>query len=101
MPGYVAPGLWSNFDTPSWGLLTAVVVVVGAAALALRSRPKPAAALLTGAALLTALHAAELPLVGNSLGDASPSTGFWLALAAMATLLGAAGMSAAGNRSEP
>ncbi|WP_285482415.1 hypothetical protein [Amycolatopsis sp. NBRC 101858] len=101
VPGYVAPGLWSNFDTPSWGLLTTVVVVVGAAALALRSRPKPAAALLAGAALLTALHAAELPLVGGSLGDASPSTGFWLALAAVAALLIAAGMSVAGSRGEP
>ncbi|MEU0794592.1 hypothetical protein ABZ342_31415 [Amycolatopsis sp. NPDC005961] len=101
VPGYVAPGLWSNFDTPSWGLLTAVVVVVGAAALALRSRPKPAATLLAGAALLAALHAAELPLVGGSLGDASPSTGFWLALAAVAALLVAAGMSVAGSRHEP
>ncbi|MEV7040143.1 hypothetical protein [Amycolatopsis sp. NPDC051061] len=101
VPGYVAPGLWSNFDTPSWGLLTAVVVVLGAAALALRSRPKPAAALLTGAALLAALHAAELPLVGGALGDASPSTGFWLALAAVAALLVAAGVSVAGGRRAP
>ncbi|MEV6829885.1 hypothetical protein [Amycolatopsis sp. NPDC051102] len=98
LPGYVAPGLWSNFDTPSWGLLTAAVVVVGAAALATRSRPKPAAALLAGAALLTGLHAAELPLVGGTLGGASPATGFWLALAATAALLVAAGMAAAGGR---
>ncbi|MEU5257779.1 hypothetical protein [Amycolatopsis sp. NPDC021455] len=101
VPGYVAPGLWSNFDTPSWGLLTAAAVVVGAALLALRSRPKPAAALLSGGALLVALHAAELPLVGGALGDASPSTGFWVALAAVAALLVAAGMSAAGGRREP
>ncbi|OXM67015.1 hypothetical protein CF165_19260 [Amycolatopsis vastitatis] len=101
VPGYVAPGLWSNFDTPSWGLLTAAAVVLGAAALALRSRPKPAAALLSGAALLVALHAAELPLVGGALGGASPSTGFWVALAAVAALLVAAGMSAAGGRREP
>ncbi|GAB3153301.1 hypothetical protein GCM10027258_55630 [Amycolatopsis stemonae] len=98
VPGYVAPGLWSDFDTPSWGLLTAAVVVVGAALLALRSRPKPAAALLTGAALLVALHAAELPLVGGALGGASPSTGFWVALAAVVALLVAAGLSAAGGR---
>jgi hypothetical protein len=98
VPGYVAPGLWSDFDTPSWGLLTAAAVVVGAAALALRSRPKPAAALLSGAALLVALHAAELPLVGGVLGDASPSTGFWIALAAVAALLVAAGMAVAGGR---
>ncbi len=98
VPGYVAPGLWSDFDTPSWGLLTAAVVVVGAAVLALRSRPKPAAALLTGAALLALLHAAELPLVGGSLGGASPATGFWVALAAAVALLAAAAMSAAGAR---
>ncbi|SFW45160.1 hypothetical protein [Amycolatopsis australiensis] len=98
VPGYVAPGLWSNFDTPSWGLLTAAVVVVGAALLALRSRPRPGAALLTGAALLVALHAAELPLVGGALGDASPSAGFWVALAAVAALLVAAGISAKDRR---
>ncbi|MET8852981.1 hypothetical protein [Amycolatopsis sp. NPDC004625] len=100
--GYVAAGLWSRFDTPSWGLLTAAVVVLGAAALATRARPRPAAALLAGAALLTALHAAELPLVGGSLGGASPAAGFWLALAATAALLAAAGMAggtaAAGGR---
>ncbi|MFJ1762043.1 hypothetical protein ACIOD2_17090 [Amycolatopsis sp. NPDC088138] len=100
VPGYVAPGLWSNFDTPSWGLLTAAAVVVGAAVLALRSRPKPAAALLVGAALLAVLHAAELPLVGGSLGGASPATGFWVALAAAVALLVAAAMSAAGARRE-
>ncbi|MEU7784267.1 hypothetical protein [Amycolatopsis sp. NPDC049159] len=98
VPGYVAPGLWSDFDTPSWGLLTAAVAVVGAAALALRSRPKPAAALLAGAAVLTGLHAAELPLVGGTLGGASPATGFWLALAAAVALLIAAGLAAAGGR---
>ncbi|MGK3205233.1 hypothetical protein [Amycolatopsis sp. MEPSY49] len=98
VPGYVAPGLWSNFDTPSWGLWTTVVVIVGAAGLAVRSRPRPAAALLTGAALLAALHAAELPLVGGTLGGASPSTGFWVTLAAVAALLIAAGLSAAGGR---
>jgi hypothetical protein len=98
VPGYVAPGLWSHFDTPSWGLLTAAVVVVGAALLALRSRPRPAATLLLGAALLVALHAAELPLVGGTLGDATPATGFWVALAAAAALVLAAGMSAAAGR---
>ncbi|ADJ42620.1 hypothetical protein AMES_0798 [Amycolatopsis mediterranei S699] len=97
VPGYVAAGLWSHLDTPSWGLLTAAAVVVGATALATRSRPKPAAALLVGAALLTALHAAELPLVGGTLGGASPAAGFWVALAATAALLAAAGMSAAGK----
>jgi len=97
VPGYVPAGLWSHLDTPSWGLLTAAAVVVGAAVLATRSRPKPAAALLAGAALLTALHAAELPLVGGTLGGASPATGFWVALAATAALLAAAGM-ALGHR---
>ncbi|MEU4249478.1 hypothetical protein AB0F15_18905 [Amycolatopsis sp. NPDC026612] len=101
VPGYAAAGLWSRFDTPSWGLLTAAAVVVGAAALATRSRPKPAAAVLAGAALLTALHAAELPLVGGALGGASPAAGFWIALAATAALLIAAGMAVAGGRRAP
>ncbi|MDQ7805329.1 hypothetical protein Q5425_16400 [Amycolatopsis sp. A133] len=101
VPGYVAPGLWSHLDTPSWGLLTAAAVVAGAAALATRSRPKPAAALLAGAALLTALHALELPLVGGTLGGASPAAGFWVALAATAALLIAAAVAVAGGRRAP
>jgi hypothetical protein len=103
-PGYVAPGLWSNFDIPSWGLLSTLVVIVGAALLALRSRPGPAAALLTGSAVLAGLHAAELPLVGGGIGGAQAATGFWLALGTAAALLIAAVMSvmpaAGGGRAE-
>lgn len=97
-PGYTAAGLWSNFDTPSWGLLTALVIVLGAAALALRSRPRPAAALLVGAALLAGLHAAELPLVGGSVAGAQAATGFWVALASAVAFLVAAVMAIAGAR---
>ena len=89
-PAYVVPGLLRDFDTPSWGLLTALLVTLGAAGLALRSRPRPAASLLVGAALLAGLHAAELPLVGGGIGGAQPATGFWLALAAAVAFLIAA-----------
>lgn len=99
-PDYVAAGLWSNFDTPSWGLLTALVIILSACVLALRSRPRPAAALLVGAALLAALHAAELPLVGGGVSGAQAAIGFWLALASAAAFLVAAVMAVVGARRE-
>ncbi|MFE0310255.1 hypothetical protein [Amycolatopsis sp. NPDC058986] len=97
-PGYVPPGLWANFDTPSWGLLTALVVVLGSLALSQRSRPGPAAAGLIGAALLVAVHAAEYPLIGSALDGARPATGFWLALGALVAVLAAAVMAFGGAR---
>ncbi|MDT8909631.1 hypothetical protein [Amycolatopsis sp. PS_44_ISF1] len=96
---YSPPGLWSDFDTSSWGLLTAVLVVLGVLALAVRSRPGAAAASLGGAAAVLALHVAELPLVGLALfGGARPGLGFWLGLAAVVATAVAAVMAATGAR---
>ncbi len=97
-PGYTPPGLWSNFGTESWGLLSALVVVLGLCALVVRSRPAAAAAALTGATLLLGLHAAELPLVGAEFDGSSAGIGFWLALGAAVISLVAAGMAVAGSR---
>ncbi|MEC3982435.1 hypothetical protein QMK34_45175, partial [Amycolatopsis sp. H20-H5] len=97
-PDYVPAGLWSNFDIPSWGLLATILVVLGALALAVRARPVPSAAALTGVALLMALRAAELPLVGSSIAGATAAAGFWLSLAAVAASLLAAVMAATGAR---
>ncbi|WIX79891.1 hypothetical protein QRX50_03560 [Amycolatopsis carbonis] len=94
-PGYSAPGLWSDFDTPSWGLLTALLVVLGVLALSVRSRPGAAAAALTGAVLVLAVHVAQLPLVG--IAGRTPALGFWFGLAAIVVTATAAATAAAGG----
>lgn len=97
--GYVPPGLWSEFRTPSWGLLAGALTVVGVVALALRSRPAPAAGLLVGAACLLGLHAAAVPLSSGHLDGAEPGTGTWVALVAVTALLTSAAIALAGSRS--
>ncbi|MDQ2582456.1 hypothetical protein [Saccharothrix yanglingensis] len=71
----------------SWGLLVALVTVLGAAALALRARPGNGAALLLGAAAVTGTRALEYPLTAARAAGAEPGPGLWLALAATAALL--------------
>jgi hypothetical protein len=97
-PEYVAPGLWSDFGTPSWGLLGAVLTVLGAAALALRSRPGQAAALLFGAVVVLAVRAAELPVLGGQVQGSQAGLGFWLTLAGMVAFVLAAVLSATGAK---
>ncbi|WP_255638889.1 hypothetical protein [Amycolatopsis sp. DSM 110486] len=94
-PDYPSPGLWSDFDTPSWGLLTALLVVLGVLALSVRSRPGAAAAALTGAVLVLAVHVAQLPLVG--IAGRTPALGFWFGLAAIVVTATAAATAAAGG----
>lgn len=94
-PDYPSPGLWSDFDTPSWGLLTALLVVLGVLALSVRSRPGAAAAALTGAALVLAVHVAQLPLVG--IAGRTPALGFWFGLAAIVVTATSAATAAAGR----
>ncbi|HWD06656.1 MAG TPA: hypothetical protein VG674_29870 [Amycolatopsis sp.] len=95
-PDYTTPGLWSDFDTPSWGLLTAVLVVLGALALSARSRPAAAAAALAGSALLPALNASQLFLV--DVPGRTPALGFWLSAAAVVVTATAAGIAAGGAK---
>jgi hypothetical protein len=97
-PDYVAPGLWTNFSDQSWGLLAAVLTVLGAIALVPRSRPSSAASLLLGATLVLALRAAELPMLGGQVEGAQAGTGFWLSLGCAGALLIAAVMAVAGAR---
>ncbi|WP_210718589.1 hypothetical protein [Amycolatopsis acididurans] len=85
-PDYVEPALWSNFGTPSWGLLLALITVVGVCLLAPRCRPARAAALLAGATCLAGLRVAEYPLTVGVAG-AHPGVGWWLALACAVALL--------------
>lgn len=97
-PEYVAPGLWSDFGTPSWGLLGAALTVLAAAALALRSRPGQAAALLVGAVVVLAVRAAELPVLGGQVAGSQAGLGFWLTLAGMVAFALAAVLAATGAR---
>jgi hypothetical protein len=92
-PDFVAVRLF-DFRVGSWGLLIAVLAIVAAAALALRSRPSRAAALLLGAALVAAVRALEYPLTSARVADAAPGPGLWLAGASAVALLAGAAMSA-------
>jgi hypothetical protein len=97
-PDYVAPGLWTNFSDQSWGLLAAVLTVLGAIVLVPWSRPSSAASLLLGASLVLALRAAELPMLGGQVEGAQAGAGFWLSLGCAGALLIAAVMAVAGAR---
>ncbi|XVV03181.1 hypothetical protein ACQPW3_38570 [Actinosynnema sp. CA-248983] len=74
----------------SWGLLIALVAVLGAIALALVSRPVKGAALLLGAAGVTVTRALEYPLTASRAADTAPGPGLWLAVAATVALVIAA-----------
>ncbi|ALG13776.1 hypothetical protein [Kibdelosporangium phytohabitans] len=84
---YVAPGIWSNFRTASWGLVIALIAVVMAAAIASTSRPPRAAALLFGSAGLVAVHALEVPMTGGRAEGSAAAAGTWLSLATIAALV--------------
>ncbi|WP_115944979.1 hypothetical protein [Amycolatopsis thermalba] len=100
-PDYVEPALWSSFGTPSWGLLVALLTVLGACVLAPRCRPARAAALLAGAACVAGLRAAELPLAGDEITGAHAGLGWWLALGCALALVIAAVLAARGSIHTP
>ncbi|GAA5170918.1 MULTISPECIES: hypothetical protein [Amycolatopsis] len=85
-PDYVEPALWSNFGTPSWGLLLALLTVLGACFLAPRSRPARATGLLAGATCLAVLRLLALPLTGDQITGAHAGVGWWLALGCVVAL---------------
>ncbi|WP_158881091.1 hypothetical protein [Amycolatopsis anabasis] len=89
-PAYTGASLFGRFDTPSWGLLAGLLVVLGAAFLAPRSRPPRAAALLFGAACVAGLRIAEPWLLGSPLVGAHVALGWWFALGSAAALVVAA-----------
>jgi hypothetical protein len=95
-PDYVEPALWSNFGTPSWGLLLALLTLLGACSLAPRCRPVRATALLIGATLLAVLRVLELPLAAGQIGGAHAGAGWWLALGCAVALAIASGMASRG-----
>ncbi|HVV14202.1 hypothetical protein [Amycolatopsis sp.] len=100
-PDYVEPALWSNFGTPSWGLLAALLTVLGACLLAPRSRPAQAAGLLAGATVLAVLRVLQLPLAGGEIVGSHAGVGWWLALGCVVALAIATGLATRGAFHRP
>lgn len=98
---YTEPALWSDFGTPSWGLLIALLTVVGACVLAPRCRRARAAAMLAGAAAVAALRLLALPLGGSQIPGAHAGVGWWLTLGCLVALVAAVVTAAAGRASQP
>jgi hypothetical protein len=88
--GFVAPGIWTEFRLASWGLLTALVVVVVAAAIAVNARPARATALLAGATVVVAVHLLEWPLTIGRAEGAAPDNGTWFTVACAVVLVASA-----------
>jgi hypothetical protein len=100
-PDYVEPALWSNFGTPSWGLLLALLTLLGVCSLAPRCRPARATALLVGATVLAVLRVLALPLTGDQISGAHAGAGWWLALGCALAFAIAAGMASRGAFHSP
>ena len=79
-PDYESAGLWT-FRIASTGSVVALLAVIVAAALAARSRPSRAAALLFGAAGVAVVRALEFVFTGSRAAGSAPSLGTWLAIA--------------------
>jgi hypothetical protein len=88
--GFTPAGILTEFRLASWGLLVALLVVLGAAVLAAFSRPVPAAAMLLGAAVIVGVRLLEFPLTSERVADASAGGGTWLSLACLVALVVAA-----------
>ncbi len=88
--GFVAPGIWTEFRLASWGLLTALLVVVVAAAIAVHARPARATALLAGTTVVLTVHLLELPLTIGRAEGASPAAGTWFTIACGVVLVASA-----------
>ncbi|TQM82610.1 hypothetical protein FHX81_5018 [Saccharothrix saharensis] len=80
-PDYVPIGAF-GLRVGSSGLLVALLAVVVAGVVALKARPGRGAALLLGAAVVTAVRAWEYPLTAARAAEAAPGPGLWLAAAA-------------------
>ncbi|MFE9744937.1 hypothetical protein ACFYOT_08545 [Saccharothrix saharensis] len=80
-PDYVPIGAF-GLRVGSFGLLVALLAVVVAGVVALKARPGRGAALLLGAAVVTAVRAWEYPLTAARAAEAAPGPGLWLAAAA-------------------
>ncbi|MFD4676857.1 hypothetical protein ACFWNN_44570 [Lentzea sp. NPDC058450] len=90
---YTSPTLIPDNDPAvSWTLLLALTTLIMTLVAVSRSRPARGAASLVGLAVLMGVRALELPLTGDRVAGAVAAPGTWLALAAIAALLVAAGL---------
>lgn len=87
---YAPPALFGEFTTTSWGLLIALVSVVGAAVFAPMCRPARAGALLAGASGVMLVRALEYPLTEGRVHDSAPGLGLWFAIACVVVLASSA-----------
>jgi hypothetical protein len=85
-PDYESAGLWT-FRIASTGSVVALVAVIVAAALAVRSRPARGAALLFGAAGVAVVRALEFVVAGGRVAGSSPALGTWLAIGCAVVLV--------------
>ena len=88
-PGYRAGAIDPASGLTAWGLVTGLVAVVLAAAVAPRCRPVRGAALLVGAGLVVAVRLAELPLVAARVDGMAAAPGTWASLACLVALVAA------------
>ncbi|MQA63331.1 MAG: hypothetical protein GEU86_17980 [Actinophytocola sp.] len=95
---YQGSGLAQRFDLTFWGVLVAMLVVLGALALAPLCRSARAAALLLGAVGVVVVRLLELPLVGRQVDGFEIEAGTWFGFAAVAVLAVAAGIAVVSGR---
>lgn len=89
--GYAEPGIVTNFQVTSWGLLLALVTVIITGFVAPRARPMRAAGLLIGAAAVLLVRVLEFPLTSGRIVGSTAGPGLWFAVASLVVLLVAAG----------
>ena len=89
-PGYQPPGLFTGFSTTSWGLVVALVAVVGACVIAPAARAARSATLLCGAAAVVLVRVLELPLTAGRVAGSGPGLGLWFGLGCLVVLVVAA-----------
>lgn len=89
--GYAEPGIVTNFQVTSWGLLVALVTVIIAGFVAPRARAMRAAGLLIGAAAVLLVRVLEFPLTSGRIVGSMAGLGLWFGVASLVVLLVAAG----------
>jgi hypothetical protein len=93
-PDYAGSSLFTTFTTSSWGLVIALLTILGALVLATRCQPSRAVALLGGCVMVMALRLMELPLLSGEVSGVHGDTGWWISLGSLVLLLAALVMEA-------
>jgi hypothetical protein len=99
--GYAEPGIVTNFQVTSWGLLVALVTVIIAGIVAPRARPARAAGVLIGTSAVLLVRVLEFPLTSGRIVGSTAGLGLWFGVASLVVLLVAAGAAMAIAIREP